>query len=120
MFEFRLSRDSDPAIYHLSGEIVSDADIDVLNESFAFIQPDDHLIVDLRDLADLTPGAAVLLHELLMSRAALAESVVVSSREDVSMQLVLHDIDRVCPIVTTIEDAVSILDRPWARRRLPH
>jgi anti-anti-sigma regulatory factor len=120
MFEFRLSRDSDPTVFHLNGEILDDADIDILNESFAFIQPHDQLILDLREVSDLSAGAAALLHELLVGRSAIAESVIVSSREDVSMQLVLHDVDRVCPIVATIEAAIGILDRPWARRRQPH
>ena len=34
--------------------------------------------------------------------------------------LVLHDVDRVCPIVSNIDLATDIIDRPWAKRRLPH
>jgi hypothetical protein len=36
------------------------------------------------------------------------------------MQLVLHDVDRVCPIVPTIEDATEILEPTWVTRRQPH
>ncbi len=54
-----------------------------------------------------------------MSRAVMAENVVVSPREAVSLQLVLHDVDRVSPIVSAVEDAVAILDSRWAARRHP-
>jgi hypothetical protein len=35
----------------------------------------------------------------------------------VSMQLVLHDVDRVSPIVPTEQEATAILDGRWANRR---
>jgi hypothetical protein len=31
------------------------------------------------------------------------------------MELVLHDIDRLCPIVPTVDDAIEILDARWVR-----
>jgi hypothetical protein len=120
MFDFKLARESGPAVLQLNGEIVGHEDFDVLKEAFALIPPDDHLILDLRDVSCADAGAADLLHDVLIRRAAIAESVVVSSHEDVSMQLVLHDIDRVCPIVSKMADATEIIDRPWANRRQPH
>lgn len=120
MFEFRISCESGPAVMHLSGEILGDDDLDLLNEAFAFVQPCDHLILDLGHLDEISAAGAALVREVLVSRAALAESVVVSRREKVSMQLVLHDVDRVAPIVRTTEVATEILERPWANRRLPH
>ena len=59
----------------------------------------------------------MLLRSILGSRAAMAENVVVSPRERVSLELVLHDIDRVSPIVSSMEDAIAILDSRWAGRR---
>jgi hypothetical protein len=120
MFDFFLSREDGPSVFHVSGAIIGDDDMDLLKESFAFIQPDDHQIVDHTDLYGLDAGSATMLYEFLVRRSAMAESVVVSSCEGVSMQLVLHDVDRVCPIVPRIEHARDILDRPWAQRRLPH
>jgi hypothetical protein len=64
--------------------------------------------------------SAILIHDVLMRRAILTESVIISARPAVSMQLVLHDVDRVCPIVSNIDLATEIIDRPWAKRRLPH
>jgi anti-anti-sigma regulatory factor len=120
MFGFQLSRDAEPAVLVVTGQVVNPDDRDVLKEAFAYVQPDDDLIVDLSELTDLDAGAASLLHEVLMRRAVIAESVVVSPREEVSMQLVLHDVDRVCPIVPTIEDATEILEPTWVTRRQPH
>ena len=118
MFGFHLSRDAGPAILHVTGEVVGHEDRGVLKEAFAFVQPDDDLIVDLSDLTELDADAAGLLHDVLLHRAPTAESIVVSPGEEVSMQLVLHDVDRVCPIVPTIEAAREILD-PSPTRPIP-
>jgi anti-anti-sigma regulatory factor len=120
MFEIQLSREPEVSRLNLTGTITGDQDCDILNEAFAIVQPTDNLILDLSEVRDLDPGAAVVLHDVLTRRAIMAESVVVSTRPEVSMQLVLHDLDRVCPIVTTADAANDILDRPWAKRRLPH
>lgn len=117
MFDFQLSRESDITTVHFTGEIQGEDDRDLVNEAFAFIQPDDLLMLDVSGLETLDAAAADLLYELLARRAVVAESVVVSARAEISMQLVLHDIDRVCPIVRAAQDAIAILDRPWAMRR---
>jgi hypothetical protein len=109
MFEFKLTRESESTVLEVSGTILGDEDR---------VQPADNLILDLSELHDLDPGAAILLHDILIRRAIVAESVIVSVRSEVSMQLVLHDVDRVCPIVSNIDFATDILDRPWAKRRL--
>jgi anti-anti-sigma regulatory factor len=120
MFEFQLSREPEITRLNVSGTIIGDQDFDVLNEAFAFVQPADNLILDLSEVRDVDPSVMMLLHDVLMRRAVLAESVVVSTRPALSMELVLYDVDRVCPIVTNVDLAIDILHRPWAKRRLPH
>lgn len=115
MFGFQLSRESGPAVLHVTGEVAGADDCDVLKEALAFVQPDDDLILDLSDLTQLDADAAKLLHDVLLRRAVIAESVVVSPREEISMQLVLHDVDRVCPIVPRVDDATDILDPQFTR-----
>jgi hypothetical protein len=115
MFDFTLSRTDGPTVFHLSGSILGADDAELVNEAFAFIPPDDHLIIDLNDLDALDAGAARMIHDLLQCRGSIAENVVMSSREAVSMQLVLHDVDRVCPIVASFEHARAILGQPWAQ-----
>jgi hypothetical protein len=117
MFDFRLTREWPATVLHVSGAIISDADRDMLNETFAFIEPSENLILDLSELSALEPRAAILIHDVMMRRAIVGESVIVSAAPAVSMQLVLHDVDRVCPIVSNVDFAIEILDRPLAKRR---
>jgi hypothetical protein len=120
MFDFRFSRDSGITLLHLTGSIEGDEDLDRLTESFAFVQPNDHLILDVSAVHALDDVAAMTLHDTLMRRAVMAETVVVSQHGEVSLQLVLHDVDRACPIVRTVGEAVAILDSRWANRRQIH
>ena len=120
MFDFNLSHDSGFCVLELRGRLHSDEDVDQLTEVFAFVQPDEHLILDLRNLTHLVGRCAILVHDLLIRRAVMAETVVVSTREEVSMQLVLHDVDRVSPIVQSFDHATQILEGSWAGRRQPH
>jgi hypothetical protein len=113
----RLIRDSGRTLLRLKGDLLGPADADHLGEAFALVQPDDHLVLDLTQSTALDDRAAMLLRSILGSRAAIAENVVVSPRVRVSLELVLHDIDRVSPIVSSVEDAIAILDSRWARRR---
>jgi hypothetical protein len=120
MFDFNLTRDAGITHLQLRGRLHSDEDVDLLTETFAFVQPDEHLIVDFSDVSHLVGKCALLVYDTLIRRAVMAETVVVSPREEISMQLVLHDVDRVSPIVQHVDDAMEILEGSWARRRQPH
>jgi hypothetical protein len=120
MFEFSLVRRTDYTLLHICGDVVDNDDVELLSEALVFVLPDDHLVLDLSGVNQLSASGAILIHDNLIRRAVIAETAVVSSHESVSMQLVLHDVDRVSPIVHTIADAQDILDKPWTRRRQPH
>jgi anti-anti-sigma regulatory factor len=117
MLDFDLLRDAGRTHLKLYGELTGDRAADELTESFAFVAADDHLIVDLAHVDRIDDAVAIALFGVVAKRAAVAETVVVSKLNRVSMQLVLHDVDRVSPIVPSIEDAKAILDRRWASRR---
>ena len=119
MFEFSLERLSDCTLLCVDGDVLDDVDADLLTEALVFVQPDDHLVLDLTHVNQLSSRGTDVIHDTLIRRAVIAETVVVSSQEPVSMQLVLHDVDRVCPIVRDIADARAILEKPWTRRRQP-
>ncbi len=99
----------------LSGAIDNDADLERLGETFALVPAADDLMLSVSGLRAISPDGATALHELLAERTSRAFVVVVSTRESVSMELVLHDIDRLCPIVPTVDDAIEILDARWVR-----
>ena len=120
MFDFELSRDTGITLLHPTGSIEGDEDLDRLTESFAFVQPNDHLILDLSDVVAIDNGAAMMLHDILIRRGVMAETVVVSQHGEVSLQLVLHDVDRVCPILRTVDEAGALLQSRWANRRQIH
>jgi hypothetical protein len=111
MFEFRLLGEAPLTVLHVSSASLGDDDHDVLKSVLALIEPSEHLILDLGDLEDLSGGCAAVVHDALVGRAARAESVVVARQQEVSMQLVLHDIDRICPIVRSVDAATGILAR---------
>ena len=111
MFDFHLSREDGNSVLRITGEVAGDDDGEVLTEAFRFVQDDDRLVVDLSAVEQLDAGAARLLHDLMTVRSVIAESVIVTGHDDVLMQLVLHDVDRVCPIVPTIADAIGMIVR---------
>jgi anti-anti-sigma regulatory factor len=117
MLDFDLQRDSGRTHLKFHGVLAGDDDADALRESFAFVAPDDHLILDLGDVDRLDDSVAMGLRDMIAKRTAIAETVVVSTTNRVSMQLVLHDVDRVSPIVPTEQEATAILDGRWANRR---
>jgi anti-anti-sigma regulatory factor len=119
VFDFKLTRESGTTLLILQDAVVGNDDVDVLTEAFAFARPNEHLVLDLSEVEELESRGAELIHDTLIRRAVMAETVVVSPKENVSMQLVLHDVDRVSPIVRTQQEAMQILDGPWSQRRAP-
>jgi anti-anti-sigma regulatory factor len=117
MFDFNLSRESGTTFLRLNGSVEGGGDLDRLTESFAFVQPNDHLILDLTDVDVIDSAAVMTLRDILFVRAVLSETVVVSTRPEVSLQLVVHDVDRLSPIVCSLDEATAILEERWANRR---
>ena len=120
MFDIELSREPDITFLRLKGAVEGLGDTDHLNEAFAFVQPADHLVLDLTETAAIDATAALTLREIIAARSIMAETVVVSPNDIVAMHLVLHDVDRVSPIVLSVEEAVTILESRWAGRRHAH
>jgi anti-anti-sigma regulatory factor len=117
MFDMDLSRESEIAVLRLIGTLDGLGDTDRLHEAFAFVQPDDHLLLDLTEATTIDAFAALTLRDILAVRSIVAETVIVSPVDTVSMHLVLHDVDRVSPIVPSVDEALAILDSRWAGRR---
>ena len=92
-----------------TGSIVTADDVETLSSALAFIPVDDHIVLDLRGVGQLTSTAARQLSLRLAERVLCAEAVVVSDEPAVSMQLVLGDVDRIVPVVPTVEVAVEII-----------
>ena len=120
MVDFKLTRESGTTLLQLNGAVLDDDDADVLTEAFALVPSDEHLVLDVTEMKELDARSATLVHDTLTRRAVGGQTVVVSREANVSMQLVLHDVDRVSPIVRTQQQAMQILDRSRGPRPLPH
>lgn len=97
------------ALLMASGSILTDDDVDTLSAAMTFVPVDDDLVVDLSGVDHLAGSAARSLRPRLTERARWAEAVVVSAHHAVTMQLVLADVDRVVPVVPSVEVAVAII-----------
>ncbi len=93
----------------VSGDLDGADDVDTVTSAIAFVPPDDDLVIDLRDVQRFDGAFAQRFCEGLVQRRACAETVVVSDRPQVSMHLVLREVDRVAPIVPSVTDAVAII-----------
>jgi hypothetical protein len=67
------------------------------------------VVVDLRLVDRLAAECASDLCARLLDRVAWSEAVVVSDRPDVTLTLVLGEVDRVVPIVATVRQAVNVV-----------
>ena len=97
------------AMLNVSGSWHSADDADTMAAALSFVPVDDHVIIDLTDLERLSPGCAHHLSARLFARVAWAEVVVVADRPDVTMSLVLSDVDRIVPIVRTVDHALEVV-----------
>ena len=103
------------ALVRVSGILESDDEIVTLFDAVAFVPDDDDLVIDLTGLALISVRGAAMLCGSLLRRLAWAEAVVVSPAPDVTMQLVLGEVDRVVPIVGDVDQALQVID---SRRRV--
>lgn len=115
MLDFSLRHEAEETMLALVGTIDDDADLERLGETFALVPATHNLMLSVSGLRAMSADGASLLHDMLSPRTSTAFVVVVSACEAVSMELVLHDVDRLCPIVPTLDDAIEILDARWAR-----
>lgn len=109
MLDIDMTRSDGYALVRGSGSLTTDDDADVITEALAFVPEDEHVVIDLTGLSALSGGGALRLCDRLLHRVAWSEAVVVSAHPDVTMQLVLHDVDRVVPVVRTCEQAVDVI-----------
>lgn len=109
MLALEMTRSGFHAHVRASGSLDHDDDIDTLTAAIAFVPDDEHLVIDLTGIRTISDRCAIALSRSLVDRGATAETVVVSSEPHVTMSLVLHDLDRICPVVTNHEDAVDVV-----------
>ena len=109
MLKLEMSTTSGCAVLRVSGSWHSADDADTMAAALSFVPVDDHVVLDLSALDRLSPACAHDLCGRLLERVAWAEVVVVAARPHVTMSLVLSDVDRIVPIVRSIDDALQVV-----------
>ncbi len=93
----------------VGGRLLDADDVATLDAAITFVPEDEHLIVDLDGVAAIGEDGVATIAAALRRRAEWSEAVVVSPRMDLTMHLVLHDLDRAVPIVRTVEHAAEVI-----------
>ncbi|MFN8024248.1 MAG: hypothetical protein U0Q03_22155 [Acidimicrobiales bacterium] len=109
MLDLKMTSVSGCATVRVSGALSTVADGETLAEAIGFVPIDDHLVIDLRHVVVLEHRAAEVLAGALVQRLVCAETVVVSDRPEVTMQLVLADADRLAPLVADLHQAHQVI-----------
>lgn len=98
------------ALVSASGSLSSADDGETVAAAMTFVPPDDHLVVDLRGIVRVDPDGARTLSAAVLERVACAaEVVVVTDQPNVSMHLILNDVDRAVPMVASLAQALQVI-----------
>ena len=97
------------ALVRAAGTIESANEVETFLSALEFVPDNEDLVIDLSGLELLTVGCASAIHACVSQRVAWSEAVVVSTEVEVTMQLVLCEIDRVVPIVRGLQEAADVI-----------
>jgi anti-anti-sigma regulatory factor len=109
MLELEMHSADSCAVITVSGSLDTPDGSDTMAAALTFVPVDDHLIVDLRTLEHLSESCATALCTRLLDRVSWAEAVVVSDRPEITKQLILSDVDRVVPVLSSIDHAAQVI-----------
>lgn len=118
MLDLEMTTDGAVAVIRLSGELAGADDADTVTAAVSFVPPDDDLVVDLTGLRHAAAVAVRRVGAGLARRRACAETVIVSDRPEVSVHLILAEVDRWAPVVPSLTDAMTIIRSRSGRRLL--
>lgn len=109
MIDLDMTRAGDHAHLRLTGQLCRQEDAASIAAAIAFVPAEEHLVVHLDGVVEVADEGIVAFVAAVEARDGWAETVVVSPDMDVTVQLVLHDLDRVVPVVRTEEHAVEVI-----------
>ena len=103
------------SVIAVEGDLLSAA-VENMLDLFSMVPVDQSLIVDLSGVGVIESAACTAVDGELRTRMEVAALSVVVDSDDVSMTLVLHDVDRVAPLVRRLEDAIALVTGVLAGR----
>ena len=109
MLDIDMIRTPPFALVRAAGTIESANEVETFVSALEFVPDDEDLVIDLSGLELLTVDCASTIHACVVQRVAWSEAVLVSSEVEVTMQLVLCEVDRVVPIVRGLQQAADVI-----------
>ena len=109
MLELDLTRSNDIVIMRIAGSVISDRETDTVAAALEFVPEDEHLVIDLGDATEIETACLLDMEVRLRQRSLSAETVIVSHRPEITLQLVLHGLDRRVCVVPTVDQAAAIV-----------
>jgi anti-anti-sigma regulatory factor len=104
-----MSRTEGCTVVAVSGSLHTVEQADTFAGALAALPLDDQVIVDITALTRFGLRCAHDLCDRLEERGHRSEAVVVSDRPEITLQLVLSDVDRIAPIVPSLAAAMQVL-----------
>lgn len=109
MLDLDMQHSDDVSIIRMIGGLMGEQALGRALDAVVDVPLDRHLVLDLAEVYALDDPAAMAIAAVVAGRAAQAESVIVAPHEDVAVRLVIHDVDRLVPMVHTLDQAIDIV-----------
>lgn len=97
------------ALVRAEGTMHTAEEIETFTTALEFVPEDDDLVIDLSGLSSMSAECVPKLCALLLDRVIWSEMVVVSSDPDITVQLVIGEVDRVVPILANLTHAADLM-----------
>jgi hypothetical protein len=97
------------ALVRATGTLHSADEVDTFTTAIEFVPKDDDLVLDLSGLRSMSAACVPDLCALLLDRAIWAETVVVSPDPDVTVQLMIGEVDYAVPVLATVMHATDLI-----------
>ena len=97
------------ALVRASGSLHTADEVDTLTTALEFVPKDDDLVLDLSGLSSMKAACVPDLSVVLLGRVDWSETVVVSPDPDVTVQLVIGEVDHLVPVLSTLVHATDLM-----------
>lgn len=109
MLDIEMVRSSTFAVIRAAGTLQSADELDTFARALEFVPDDEDLVIDFSELELLTSECVSVLRRHLQQRVIWSEAVVVSSNDDVTLQLLLGEVARVVTVLPGLEQAADVI-----------
>ena len=109
MLDIEMARAPLFALVRATGTMHTADEVDTFTTALEFVPYDDDLVLDLTGLRSMSTASVPDLCALLLARAIWSEIVVVSPDPDITVQLMIGEVDHVVPVLTKLVHATDLI-----------